>query len=109
MKLRFVFPVLLALVNAACQSSGQPKSAYSAAVSNLTNKRASSLKNVGWYVQYVNPSDGYVLARKSSPFHSPRTDTAILQNTPIFLATGDCVTKNGENISSVTGYWTGPR
>jgi hypothetical protein len=107
MKLHFVLPLLLVLANVGCQS--QPKSAYGAAVSNLTKKRAGSLQNFGWYVQYVNPYDGYVLAKKSSPFHSPQTDTAVLKNAPIFLATGDCVAANGQNISSVTGYWTGPR
>lgn len=107
MKLRFVLSILLALVNAACQSTGQPKSAYGEAVSGLTKKRAGSLTNVGWSIQNVNPQVGSVKAKKFRPFTIPRADSSVLRNDPIFLKTGDCLLKDGVLISSVTGYWTG--
>jgi len=109
MKLRICFPLLLILANAGCQNFSQPKSAYSEAVSGLTTKRANSLRSVGWSVQRINHCDGYVLAKKSNPPRPPVQDTAVLQNAHISLATRDCVFKNGETVSSVTGYWTGRR
>ena len=107
MKLRFALPLLLVLANVGCQSFSQSKSAYSEAVSDLTKKRAASLRSVGWTIQNVNLGDGFVLAKKATPFHPPRADSSVLQNAPIFLATSDCVFNNGKNTSSVTGYWTG--
>lgn len=108
-KLRICLPLLLILANTGCENVSQPKSAYSEAVSDLTNRRVRSLRSVGWSVQRVNHCDGYVLAKKSDSLHPPLANTVVLQNAHISLATKNSVLKNGENVSSVTGCWTGQR
>ena len=107
MKLRFVFPVLLALVNAACQSTGQPKGTYTEAVSGLTNKRAGTLKSAGCSIKSLNPTAGCLEARTSSTSHTPPADASKLQDAPVLLKTYDYAFKDGDLASSVTGYWTG--
>ena len=106
MKLQFILPVLLALVNTACQSSGQPKSTYTEAVSGLTNKRAGKLKNAGCSIKSINPTAGCLEARTSLTSHTLPADASKLQNAPVLLKTYDYAFKDGALGSSVTGYWT---
>jgi len=127
MKQRAIFVIAIVLLNAACQSSdqnqirraagssasgGKSRATYTQALSDLATTRSGALENAGWSIQHVNTERGLVVAKKSRPLNPPRSSTAKLQSAPIFLATSDSISaigSEGEVISSVTGYWTGPR
>lgn len=127
MKQRAIFVIAIVLLNAACQSSdqnqirraagspasgGKSRTTYAQALSDLATTRSGALENAGWSIQHVNTERGLVVAKKSNPLHSPRPSTTTLKSIPVFLVTSDSISamgSEGEVISSVTGYWTGPR
>jgi len=106
-ELRFIFPVLLVLSNAACHSYSQSKSPYTEAVSGLTNKRAGTLKNAGCSIKSLNLTAGCLEAKRSSTSQPPPADGSKLQNAPVLLKTYDYAVRDGDLDSSVTGYWAG--
>ena len=105
MKLHLVLPVGLVLASAACHSYSKPQSPYSAAVGNLTSKRAESLKHAGYSIIVVNSKSGYVMATGNSPLHIPPADASRLQNASIYLETNESLSLSEPKVfSSVTGY-----